>query len=128
MQKEQLENIAKKVVNASYQVHKIMGPGLLESIYELCLIKELNIQGLNVANQVVVPLKYKEYELSKEFRIDILVENEIILEIKAVETLLPVHEAQLISYLKLTGKRIGFLLNFNVPLIKEGIHRFVNNY
>jgi GxxExxY protein len=128
MQKEQLENIAKKVVNASFQVHKIMGPGLLESIYELCLIKELNIQGLNVANQVVIPLKYKEYELSKEFRIDILVENEIIIEIKAVEILLPVHEAQLILYLKLANRRIGFLINFNVPLIKDGIHRFVNNY
>ena len=128
MEKEAFENIAKKIVNASYNVHKEMGPGLLESIYELCLIKELNILGLNVASQVSVPLIYKGYELSKDFRIDILVENEIILEIKSVEALLPVHQAQLISYLKLLDKRLGFLINFNVSTIKEGIHRFVNKY
>lgn len=128
MGKEEIENIAREIVNAAFQVHKEMGPGLLESIYELCLLKELQIQGLNAISQVVIPLKYKEYELSKDFRIDILVENDIILEIKAVEILLPVHEAQLISYLKLADKRLGFLINFNVPLIKDGIHRYVNNY
>ncbi len=128
MEHDRLENIAKEILNASFSVHKEMGPGLLESIYELCLIKELDLLGLEVKSQVSIPLFYKGCELSKDFRIDILVENEIILEIKAVETLLPVHEAQIISYLKLTNKQLGFLINFNVSLLKNGLKRFVNNY
>ena len=105
-----------------------MGPGLLESIYELCLIEELKQKKLNIKNQVSIPLLYKNTVLSKDFKIDILVENEIIIELKAVETILPVHKAQLISYLKLADKRMGFLINFNVALIKDGIQRIVNNY
>ncbi len=128
MTKEQFESIAKIIVNASYMVHKEMGPGLLESIYELCLIEELKRSYLKVESQVSIPLIYRNIELSKDFRIDILVENEIILELKSVDTILPVHKAQIISYLKLADKRLGFLINFNVPLIKEGINRFVNKY
>lgn len=128
MNKIQYESIAKTIVNSCYNVHKEMGPGLLESIYELCLIEELKRHKLNIKNQVSIPLIYRDILLSKDFKIDILVENEIILELKAVEVILPVHKAQLISYLKLADKRMGFLINFNVALIKDGIQRIVNNY
>lgn len=105
-----------------------MGPGLLESIYELCLVKELELRNIAVKRQIGLPLIYKGTELSKEFVIDILVEEEIILEIKSSEQHHPIFEAQLISYLKLAKKKLGFLINFNVPLIKSGIKRFVNSY
>jgi len=105
-----------------------MGPGLLESIYELCLLDELKRCSIKVENQVSIPLVYKGKELSKDFKIDILVEKEIILEIKSVDRLLPVHEAQIISYLKLSDKRLGFLVNFNVNLLKNGFRRFVHNF
>ena len=123
-----LERFAKEIVDSSIQVHKEMGPGLLESVYQQCLLKELQLRSIIVSEQVPIPLVYKGYKLSKEYVIDILVEGEIILELKAVEIILPVHEAQLISYLKLADKRMGFLLNFNVPLMKNGLKRFVNNY
>nr|WP_255518086.1 GxxExxY protein [Fulvivirga sp. M361] len=97
-------------------------------MYELCLMKELLSRDINVSQQVVIPLVYKGTRLAKDFHLDILVENEIILEIKSVEGLLPVHEAQIISYLKLADKKLGFLINFNVPLLKQGFKRFVNNF
>ena len=125
---QELDRLSKIILNASIEVHREMGPGLLESIYELCLLEELKRQHLNVQHQVSIPLFYKDVELSIDFRIDILVENEIILEIKSVDTLLPVHEAQIISYLKLTDKRLGFLINFNVALLKHGFKRFVNKF
>lgn len=128
MTNEQLNLISKEILDASFQVHKEMGPGLLESIYELFLMKELQLRGLNVQNQVSIPLIYKGFEISKDFRIDILVENEIITELKAVEVLLPVHKAQIISYLKLSNKKLGFLINFNTDLIKNGFNRYVNNF
>jgi GxxExxY protein len=128
MSKEEYERIAKEVFFASLEVHKIMGPGLLESVYELCLMKELQLRNIFAENQLSIPLDYKGFSLSKDFRMDILVEKEIILELKTVETLLPIHEAQIISYLKLADKRLGFLINFNVPIIKSGFRRFVNNY
>jgi GxxExxY protein len=128
MTNEQLNIISKEILDASFQVHKEMGPGLLESIYELCLMKELQLRGLNVQNQVSIPLIYKGFEISKDFRIDILVENEIIIELKAVEFLLPVHKAQIISYLKLSNKKLGFLINFNTDLLKNGFNRYVNNF
>jgi GxxExxY protein len=90
--------------------------------------EEFELRGIKAKNQVVIPLRYKGYELSKDFKIDILVENEIIIELKSAEAILPVFEAQLISYLRLTDKRLGFLINFNVPLVKDGIKRYVNNY
>jgi GxxExxY protein len=128
MNKEKLNAIARQIVDASVSVHKEMGPGLLESVYEYCLLKELENRGVKAINQVSVPLFYKGELLTKDFRIDILVENEIILELKTVEIILPVHEAQIISYLKLADKKLGFLLNFNVEIMKNGIRRFVNNF
>ena len=100
----------------------------MESVYELCMFKELQLRNIFVEHQVPVPLFYKGEDLNKDYRIDILVENEIIIELKAVDFVLPVHEAQIISYLKLTDKRLGLLINFNVPLLKEGFKRFVNNF
>lgn len=128
MNNDELNIISKKILDASMVVHKEMGPGLLEAVYELCLIKELQLRNLQVQSQVSIPLIYKGFELSKDFRIDILVENEIIIEVKAVEVLLPVHKAQIISYLKLANKKLGFLINFNVDLLKNGFNRFVNNF
>jgi GxxExxY protein len=104
-----------------------MGPGLLEAVYHHCLLSELRSRNLEVDTMVSVPLFYESRPLNKEYIIDLLVENEIILELKSVEGLLPVHEAQIISYLKLANKRLGFLINFNVPLLKDGFRRFVNN-
>ena len=126
--KRELEQIATEIVDAIFQVHKEIGPGLLESVYELSLLQEFHLRNIKAKSQVSIPLLYKGVKLSKDFKIDILVDEEIIIELKAVEVLLPVHKAQIISYLKLADKRIGFLVNFNVPLIKQGIQRIVNNY
>ena len=126
--KKELNELSSIIVDSAFNVHKEMGAGLLESIYELCLINELKSRRIDVKSQSSIPLLYKGVNLSKKFRIDILVENEIIIEIKAVEAILPVHKAQIISYLKLADKRLGFLINFNVPLIKQGIQRIVNNF
>lgn len=128
MEREDYERIGKEIVDCCLSVHREMGPGLLESVYEMSLMKEFELRGINAECQVAVPLVYKGYELSKEFRLDILVENEIIIELKATETVSPIHVAQIISYLKLTDKRLGYLINFNVPLMKNGVQRFVNNY
>ena len=128
MTKGELNKLSKEILDASIEVHRIMGPGLLESVYEECLIEELKSRNIHATNQVELPLVYKGRKLKKEFRLDILVENEIILELKTVESLLPVHEAQIISYLKLADKQLGFLINFNVSLIKFGFSRFVNNF
>lgn len=103
-----------------------MGPGLLEAVYQQCLMKELSMRNTSIEALVMVPLIYKGYTLNKEYVIDILVEQEIIVELKAIEGLLPVHEAQIISYLKLADKKLGFLINFNVPLLKNGFRRYVN--
>jgi GxxExxY protein len=119
---------SKEILGASISVHKEMGPGLLESVYQQCLVKEFFLRKIEVETMVTIPLQYKGYPLSKDYVIDILVEKEIIVELKAVEVLLPVHEAQIISYLKLADKRLGFLINFNVPLLKDGFKRFVNNF
>ncbi|MEI7803510.1 MAG: GxxExxY protein [Bacteroidota bacterium] len=126
--REELDRLSKVVVDSFFSVHKEMGPGLLENIYTYCLIKEFQLRELNVLKEVFVPLNYKGFELPKDFRIDLLVEGEIIIEVKAVDIIHPVYEAQIISYLKLTDKRLGFLVNFNVPLIKDGIKRFVFNF
>ena len=128
MEKQRYNNLSKEILDASLFVHKEVGPGLLESVYELCLAKELDLRGVKSQRQVYLPLLYRGEELNKDFRIDLLVEEEIIIEIKAVEVLLPVHEAQIISYLKLAKKKLGFLINFNVPLLKNGFRRFVNNF
>jgi len=128
MEKQEIEYYAKHLVDAGFRVHKELGPGLLESVYLFCIMKELKLRGIKAEQEVFLPLYYRGIKLNKDFRIDILVENEIIVEVKAVEVLLAVHVAQLISYLKLSDKRLGFLMNFNVSVYKEGIHRYVNNY
>lgn len=127
MTKEKYNELTGEIIQACIEVHRAMGPGLLEKIYECCLMKEFELRGIKAVSQVEIPLKYKGFELEKTYSIDIIVENEIILELKAVETVLPVFEAQLISYLKLSDKKLGLLINFNVPLIKQGIRRFANN-
>lgn len=128
MNTEDLNKLSAIILDAAITVHKEMGPGLLESVYEQCLLKEFEIRNIRAVNQLAIPLVYKGYELSKDYKIDILVENEIIIELKSVEIMLPVFEAQIISYLKLANKRLGLLINFNVPLLKQGFKRFVNNF
>ena len=128
MERSDYDRVSAEIVDSCIAVHRIMGPGLLESVYEKCLMKEFELRGIKAISQAVVPLIYKGYELSKEFKIDILVEDEIILELKSVDSMLPVFEAQLISYLRLNNKKLGFLINFNVPLVKSGIKCYVNNY
>ena len=128
MNKEEYNQLSKIILDACITVHKEMGPGLLESVYEFCLMKEFEIKNVKVKNKVPISLVYKNYTLDKEFYIDILVEDEIILELKSSEKMFPVYEAQIISYLKLTKMKLGFLINFNVPLLKDGFKRFVNNF
>jgi len=115
-----------KIIDSAMQVHRELGPGLLESVYEVCLIEELRNRGLEVQCQVRLPIVYKGKELKKEFIIDLLVENKIVIELKAVEDLMPVHEVQLVTYLKLSGMKLGYLINFNVSLLKFGIRRRIN--
>ena len=120
-----LNVITERIIGAAIAVHKEFGPGLLESVYEICLLEEMELRGLHVAHQVDLPLYYKGRKTNKKFTIDILVEDEIILELKAVEEIKPVFEAQLLTYMKLTNKKLGLLINFNVPLLKNGIVRRV---
>lgn len=128
MEKKEYNKISGIILNSAIEVHREIGPGLLESVYETCLIDELKRYDLSAINQVELPIVYKGKKLDKNFRIDILVENEIIIELKTVDKILPVHEAQIISYLKLADKKLGFLINFNVSLLKNGFKRFVNNF
>ena len=126
--KDELDEITGEILDACIKVHKELGPGLLESVYELCLCQELSDRDIEFQNQVVLPVFYKGMDLNKNFVIDILVEDEILIEIKAVEVILPVHKAQIISYLKLADKYVGILVNFNVPLVKDGFRRYLNGY
>lgn len=126
--KFEYEQIGEEIVHAAFEVHRELGPGLLESVYEACLFEELRSQNLKVERQVMLPVIFKGKVLDKQFCIDLLVENAVIIELKAVEALLPVHEVQLVTYLKLADMKLGYLINFNVPLIKQGIKRKVNNY
>lgn len=123
---DELNELSGIILNCSLAVHKELGPGLLESVYQQCMVAEIGSRGLRVEQLVPVKLHYKGEPLKKDFIVDTLVEQEIVLEIKSVDLLLKVHEAQLITYLKLTNKRLGLLINFNVPLIKNGFKRFVN--
>jgi GxxExxY protein len=119
------ESIAKKVVDAAYTVHKILGPGLLEKVYEVCFCHELSKRGLKYQRQIDIPIVYDGTIFNEGLRLDVMVEEIIICELKAVDEMNPVWEAQILSHLKLTGKRLGFLINFNVPLIKNGIKRII---
>ncbi len=122
---EKEERIASEIVDAAYAVHKALGPGLLEKVYEVCFCHELSKRGLENKRQVDVPIVYDGIVFDEGLRLDVLVEELIICELKAVEEMNPVWEAQLLSHLKLTGKRLGFLINFNVPVIKKGIKRII---
>ena len=118
--------IATKIIGAAIEVHKQLGPGLLESTYESCLVYELKQMGLEVQQQVALPVIYKEVKLDAGYRIDVLVENKVIIEIKSVEALADIHTAQLLTYLKLKDLKLGLLINFNEVLLKNGIKRIVN--
>ena len=122
---EREEAVAAKIVDAAYTVHKALGPGLLEKIYEVCFCHELIKRNLSYQRQVDIPVEYDGIIFDEGLRLDVIVEELIICEIKAVDKMNSVWEAQLLSYLKLTGKRIGFLINFNVPLIKNGVKRII---
>jgi len=119
------EYIAERIVDAAYAVHKTLGPGLLEKVYEICFCHEISKRGLENKRQVDIPIIYDGITFDEGLRLDVLVEELIICELKAVDEMNPVWEAQLLSHLKLTGKRLGFLINFNVPLIKKGIKRII---
>ncbi|MBV8676990.1 MAG: GxxExxY protein [Planctomycetaceae bacterium] len=124
--REELNGITQRVIGAAIAVHRQLGPGLLESTYEACLEHELIGQGLSVERQKVLPVVYKDVRLDCGYRIDLLVEGKVILELKAVDDLLPIHEAQVLSYLKLSGCRVGLLINFNVRLLTRGVKRIIN--
>lgn len=124
----QIDRIAKEVVDAAFKVHSNLGPGLLESAYEACLAHELTKRGYRVERQKAQPVIYEGLKIEVGYRLDLLVEDLIIIELKAVEQLAPIHQAQLLTYLKLSSKQLGFLVNFNVPLIKDGIRRIANHF
>ena len=120
-----LNEVTDAIIGAAMEVHRALGPGLLESTYEMCLCRELSIRGLSFKRQVPIPVEYKGVKLDCGFRADIVVDNTILVEIKAIESLAAIHDAQLLSYLKLGGCKIGLLINFNVELLKHGVQRHV---
>ena len=125
MLSDRKEEIARIIVHSAYLVHKELGPGLLEKVYEICLAHEIRKAGLDVKRQIDIPIVYDGLVFDEGFRMDLYVENSVIIEVKAVEIVNPVWSAQIISHLKLTNNDLGFLINFNVPLIKSGIKRFI---
>lgn len=126
MEKNQLNKLSNQVIGAALTVHRELGPGLLESTYEACLWHELNVRGISTRRQVSLPVVYKEVKIDCGYRIDLLAEDELIVELKSVEGLKPIHGAQLVTYLKLSGSRLGLLINFNEKVLKHGIRRLVN--
>ena len=123
-----INKITETIIGSAIEVHRILGPGLLESAYEECLCHELVHAGLVFRRQVEMPLAYKTVRLDCGYRLDLVVEETVVVELKTVDHLLPVHEAQLFTYLKLYGSPVGLLINFNVPVLKEGLKRLVNNF
>jgi GxxExxY protein len=122
---ERTEQIARDVVDAALSVHRSLGPGLLESAYEVCLAHELEQRGRAVLRQVALPVVYGTIKLDAGYRIDLMIDGAVIVEVKAVEALAPIHRAQLLTYLSLSGRRLGLLINFNVVLLKHGIKRMI---
>jgi len=123
---EELNRISGQIIDAAIKVHSKLGPGLLESTYQACLIFELQRRNIRPRPQVELPIRYDNVLIEVGYRLDLLVEEEVIVELKSVEAIDPIHEAQLLSYLKLSGKRLGLLINFNVLHLKDGIRRFIN--
>lgn len=125
---ERLNKITETIIGVAIDIHKALGPGLLESAYEACMVYDLIQSSLKVEQQKPLPVIYREVKLECGYRLDLMIENEVIVEIKSVEKLLPIHKAQLMSYLKLADRKVGLLINFNVELLKDGIQRVVNNF
>ena len=119
------EELTEKILGAAIEVHKALGPGLLESAYEECLCHELSLRGIRFERQVIVPVIYKGVNLDCGYKLDLLIENTVILELKCVDRITSIHEAQLLTYMKLLSKPVGFIINFNVPLLRAGIVRLV---
>ena len=128
MDTAQLDRISYLIIQAAIEIHKALGPGLLESVYRTCMIYELRARNLTVASEVVVPVRYKELVLDGHYRLDLLVEDAVIVELKAVESVLPVHGAQVLSYLRLTDRQLGLLINFHVEKLVVGVDRIVNRF
>jgi GxxExxY protein len=120
--------LTQRVIGAAIEVHRKLGPGLLESIYQECLVHELKLRGIDHAQQVWLPIAYKDHAIPQGLRLDLLIERQLIVELKAAESILKIHEVQLLSYLRLSGLQRGLLLNFNVVVLKNGIKRIMNNY
>ncbi len=118
--------LTSRVISAAIEVHRELGPGLLESVYEHCMAKELKVNGLKFKQQVQLPVHYKGEVLDKDFFVDMIVEDKLLLELKAIEAIAPIHEAQLLSYLRIANRKLGLLINFNVVLLKDGIRRVIN--
>lgn len=117
--------MARKVLDAAFAVHSALGPGLLESVYEMCLLHELQSRGISATRQLALPVIYRDLRLEGAFRLDLLVDDRVVVEVKAAEKASPLFEAQLLTYLRLSRKRLGLLINFNVPRLKDGIRRMV---
>jgi GxxExxY protein len=122
----EIEEVGKQIIDAAIKVHRTLGPGLLESAYQTCLSYELRKRGLHVECEVLQSVQYDGVQIDAGYRLDMLVENQVIIENKAVDSLLPIHEAQLLTYLRLRNCRLGYLINWHVPLVKNGIKRMVN--
>lgn len=127
-EEERLNKITETIIGVAINVHRALGPGLLESAYEACMVHDLAQAGLKVEQQKPLPIVYRGVKLECAYRLDLMIENEVIVEIKSVEKLLPIHQAQLMSYLKLSNCKVGLLINFNIRVLKNGIKRVVNNF
>ena len=127
-ERDRLDQITRRIIGAAIEVHKALGPGLLESAYQACLAFELRERGLKVQEQAQLPVVYKTVHLDCGYRMDLVVENLIVVEIKAVEQLAPIHQAQLLSYLRISGKCVGLLINFHARILKQGLKRIVNEF
>lgn len=126
--RDELNEISGKIIELAIKVHRALGPGMLEGAYEICLMHELVKNGFRVQSQVTLPIIYDGVRLDAGYRIDLLVEDCVIVELKAIEKLMPVHEAQLLSYLRMSDLKLGLLINFNVRLLRDGVRRVVNNF
>ena len=127
-EKEKLNQITEAIIGAAVDIHRTLGPGLLESAYEACLVFELAERGLKIEQQKPLPIVYREVKLDCGYRLDILVEESVIVEVKSIDQIAPIHKAQLLSYLKLSGCKVGLLINFNVKVLKDGVVRMVNDF
>jgi len=125
---KQLNEITEQIIGAAIDVHRALGPGLLESAYEACLAFELVSRGLKIEQQRALPVIYRDVKLDCGYRLDLVVENSVVIELKAIDQLLPIHRAQLLSYLKLSGLKVGLLINFHTKMLKDGVVRLVNNF